>query len=86
MEYILKPPFFIIAPHTRFSDAWEHFCKKLLRLDHKTTQIIRLRPPDLGADLIWKEKRTVYQCKSSEAESFNVTKGINGVRINGVRP
>lgn len=80
MEYILRPPFFIIAPYSRFSDAWEAFCKKLLELEHDTTNIQRLTPPDLGADLIWTQKRIIYQCKSSENENFNVTKAKNSLK------
>src|SRR5258708_869644 len=64
MNYYFYPPFFVIDPQTSFDEAWEVFCCEMLNLDNSTNLIRRRVPPDLGADLLWDEERTIFQCKS----------------------
>jgi hypothetical protein len=72
MEYHLYPPFFVVDPQPAFDQAWEAFCCELLNLENRTNNIRRRLPPDLGCDLIWEAKKTVYQCKVVESGRSSV--------------
>ncbi len=67
MEYHLYKPFFLVDPHSKFADAWEDFCCRLLNLKHKTNDIFIRTPPDYGVDLFWPDKSIAYQCKAVES-------------------
>jgi hypothetical protein len=88
MEYYFYPPFFVIVPQSSFDEAWEVFCCELLNLDNQTNAIRRRSPPDLGADLIWESKKTIYQCKvveNGQAGGFKpdkVNKSIETAKMN----
>ena len=82
MDYHLTPPLFGIEPQTSFDEAWEVFCCELLNLENDTMLIRRRTPPDLGADLIWDEKKVIYQCKSSkdgQGRSFSIDKAEKSI-------
>ena len=79
----LYPPFFGIEPETSFADAWEVFCGDVLKRHEKTTEIRRREPPDDGVDLLWREKKVAYQCKSVESGrigDFDVTKAVKSMK------
>ena len=79
----LYPPFFGTEPQNSFADAWEVFCCDVLNRHEKTTQIRQRRPPENGVDLIWREKKVAYQCKSVESGrtgDFNVTKAVESMK------
>jgi hypothetical protein len=65
MEYHLYPPHFIIEPQSSFSEAWEDFCRYLLNLANRTSDIRRRTAPEFGADLLWDAESILYQCKTS---------------------
>lgn len=72
--YLLYPPFLKVNEEVSFSDTWESFCLKLLKLEYGTTDIERRRPPEKGIDLYYKDRSIAYQCKSTLKNSkFNIT-------------
>jgi len=78
---MLQPPFFVVEPETKFSDAWEVFCCDVLNRHHKTTEIYQRKPPEGGVDLYWPARKTAYQCKSVEEETgrFSLTKAMESI-------
>lgn len=72
--YNLYPPFLYIPEESNFSDMWEVFCLKLLKIDLKTNSIERRQPPEQGVDLYYKDLKRAYQCKSNLKDTkFNIT-------------
>lgn len=90
MDYYFYPPFFAIEPQTSFDEAWEVFCCEMLNLDNSTNLIRRRVPPDLGADLIWDEEQTIFQCKSvingdtSDLDMSKIKQSIDRAKENQV--
>jgi len=82
--YILYPPFFEILPgEESFADAWEIFCCEVLNRYEKTTEIVRRKAPEGGVDLLWREKKRAYQCKSvidPITNRFDVNKAVKSVK------
>ena len=81
-HYRLYPPFLCVPEKHNFPDVWEHFCCKLLNLQHGTSEIYVRNPPEQGIDLWYPSARIAYQCKcveSGKAGDFNVTKAIESV-------
>ena len=80
IRYYLYPPFLIVPEETDFSDVWEVFCLKLLKLENGSEDIERRTPPDYGVDLHYKNKSIAYQCKSVDNGSkFNITKSCKSL-------
>jgi len=80
----LYPPFFGVEPENSFADAWEVFCCDVLNRHEKTTQIRRRHAPEGGVDLLWREKKIAYQCKSVESGrtgDFDVTKAVESMNV-----
>jgi len=81
IRYHLYPPFLYIPEETDFSDTWEVFCLKLLKLELKTSNIERRMPPDIGVDLYYKDNNIAYQCKSCDSTGkFNITKARDSLK------
>jgi len=82
-RFHLYPPFFEILPgEESFADAWEIFCCDVLNRHEKTTEIIRRKAPEGGIDLLWREKKRAYQCKSvidPATNRFDVGKAVESV-------
>ena len=75
MQYRLFPPFFKDELNSDFSEAWERFCLKLLKIENDTEMIKKRKPPEQGVDLFYKDKKIAYQCKSFQKDAnFNITK------------
>jgi len=80
-RYLFYPPFLSMPEETDFSDVWEAFCLKLLKLEYETNEIERRRPPESGVDLYYKKRQIAFQCKSTQENSkFNITKACNSLR------
>ncbi|MGA2914459.1 MAG: COR domain-containing protein [Sedimentisphaerales bacterium] len=83
-RFQLYPPFFEILPgEDSFADAWEIFCCDVLNRHEKTTEIIRRKAPEGGVDLLWREKKQAYQCKSvidPATNRFDVSKAVESVK------
>ena len=75
IKYNLHPPYFKVPEESTFPDAWEVFCCIMLNTHNKTDNIHRRKPPEKGIDLLWREKKIAYQCKSvfDENGKFNIT-------------
>src|SRR5260370_42425183 len=90
MNYYFYPPFFVIDPQTSFDEAWEVFWCEMLNLDNTTNLIRRRVPPDLGADLLWDEERTIIQYKyvingdSSDLDISKIKQSIDRAKENQV--
>lgn len=56
----------ITPPDTTFGQAWESLCEILLREELGSVNVLRLRPPDRGIDMLYRPKRRAFQCKSTE--------------------
>jgi len=81
-HYRLSPPFLYVAEEQNFSDTWEAFCCKLLKISNKTTDIYIRNPPEQGVDIYYPSKKIAYQCKSIESGKsgdFNVTQAIKSI-------
>jgi hypothetical protein len=79
-RYLLYPPFLTVHEETNFSDIWESFCLKLLKLEYGTNEIQRRRPPENGIDLYYKSKKIAFQCKSTlEGNKFNIKNACNSL-------
>ncbi|MGG7177435.1 hypothetical protein ACQPU1_07590 [Clostridium paraputrificum] len=78
--YKLYPPFLYINEESDFGSQWEAFCLKLIKLNLKTDDIERRRPPENGVDLYYEKDKIAYQCKSclinSDVNITNVTKSL----------
>ncbi len=57
-------------PDTSFGDAWESLCFTLLDAELDDTSLIRLRPPDKGVDILHRNAKKAFQCKSDERGAF----------------
>ncbi|MED4534735.1 hypothetical protein [Metabacillus fastidiosus] len=80
-QYRLVPPFFKDELNSSFSEAWERFCLKLLKLENKTENIKKRKPPENGVDLFYKDEKIAYQCKSLEENSkFNISHAKNSLQ------
>ena len=67
MRYDFSSEFLrIVPPDKSFAEAWESLCEILLRSELDSTKLIRLRPPDLGVDILYRGEKKAFQCKSSE--------------------
>lgn len=67
MKYIFSSQFLkILPPDTSFGDAWEGMCLDLLRSDDPSGEYVHLGPPDRGVDILHRNERRAYQCKSDE--------------------
>lgn len=78
--YKLYPPFLCIPEEENFSDVWEAFCLKLLKIEFQTNNIERRKPPEQGVDLYFKEKKIAFQCKSNLKDTkFNITNAKNSL-------
>lgn len=74
-QYYLYPPFFVDEQGCDFSEGWERFCLKLLKVEYNTKNIKKRRPPESGVDLFYEEKKIAFQCKSvEENSSINISK------------
>ncbi|WP_167345568.1 hypothetical protein [Paenibacillus riograndensis] len=70
-----------INEENNFSDIWESFCLKLLKLNYRTDEIERRRPPEQGIDLYYKKNKTAFQCKSTlKGSKFNITNACSSLR------
>jgi hypothetical protein len=83
-RYHLYPPFFEILPgEESFADAWEIFCCEVLNRYENTTEIVRRKAPEGGVDLLWREKKRAYQCKSvinPTTNRFDVNKAVKSIK------
>jgi internalin A len=83
-RFHLYPPFFEILPgEDSFADAWEVFCCDVLNRYEKTTEINRRKAPESGVDVLWREKKRAYQCKSVIDPAtcrFDVGKAVESVK------
>ncbi|MCO1604611.1 hypothetical protein [Desulfosporosinus nitroreducens] len=80
-RYLLYPPFLTVHEETDFSDIWESFCLKLLKLEYGTNEIERRRPPESGIDLFYRSGQIAYQCKSTLNDNkFNIKIACNSLR------
>jgi len=71
MRYDFSAQFLrILPPDTTFGDAWESLCEMLLRKELGIKNIMRLRPPDRGVDILCRSENTAFQCKSTERGTF----------------
>lgn len=67
MRYDFSAEFLrIVPPDKSFAEAWESLCEILLRSELDSIKLIRLRPPDLGVDMLYRREKKAFQCKSSE--------------------
>lgn len=67
MRYDFSAEFLrVVPPDKSFAEAWESLCEILLRSELDSTMLIRLRPPDLGVDILYRGEKKAFQCKSSE--------------------
>ncbi len=66
MRYSFSREFMTVEePDASFHDAWESLCEVLLRKEFPSEEIVRLRAPDLGVDILRRSQEKAYQCKSS---------------------
>ena len=71
MKFDLSAQFLRIKPpDTSFSDAWESLCFVLLDAELEDSSLIRLLPPDKGVDILHRNKKKAFQCKSNEQGAF----------------
>jgi hypothetical protein len=80
-RYLFYPPFIIVHEETNFSDTWEAFCLKLLKLEYGTNEIERRLPPEQGIDLYYQKEKIAFQCKSTVHDSkFNIKKASDSLK------
>jgi hypothetical protein len=69
-------------PDKTFGDAWESLCYTLLIAEYRTS-VTRLKPPDMGLDILHRSTSSAYQCKAHEQGAFGAmspTSSIDSLR------
>ena len=61
----LYPPFLYQDGTNDFDEVWENLCQQILKLELKTDNVIKRKPPESGVDLYFPDNKTAYQCKST---------------------
>jgi tetratricopeptide (TPR) repeat protein len=70
----------IVPPDTTFGEAWESLCEILLREELGSANILRLRPPDRGIDILYRPKKRAFQCKSTERGAYGRINSEGSIR------
>lgn len=60
----------ITPPDTTFGQAWESLCHALLCAELRDPTLLRLAPPDVGIDILDRNRHHAYQCKSNGCGAF----------------